>query len=515
MKIAELATILKDELALSVLPENGAVSETVGFAAEKDIGAEISGIAYDSRSVKPGYVFVAAVGAYADGHAYIPNAVAAGASAVICESKEPYETYRAAYPDTAFLLVKSARVALASLSAEFFGYPASKLRLIGLTGTKGKTSTSFMIAGILNRAGVPCGIIGTTGIYYGDEYEYIDNSTPESYELHRLFAEMVKKGMKACVMEVSSQALMLHRVHGLRFDTAVFTNISPDHIGEGEHKSFEEYLGFKGRLFTMCDRAVLNADSDRIDYIKDILDELKTPYETYSCRGEADYTGTGESFFIDGDMKTEYTLKTRAGVEQKLDVMVPGKFSVYNSLCAAAVTLGMGIDIGTVASALGAVKVIGRTEPVHHPNCKNPVIIDYAHNALSLESLFEAIRAYKPRRIICVFGCGGNRSRLRRYDMGEISGKNADLSVITSDNPRDEELDDILSDILVGIAKTDGKYTVIKDRRKAIHYALEHAEPGDVVILAGKGQQDFEEIKGVKYHFDEREVVKEYYDTLE
>ena len=515
MKILDLNRVLAEQTAFSVLSEGSATPEAANLLSESQKNTEILGVAYDSRNVKPGFVFVAAVGAYADGHDYIPSAAEKGAVAVICERIEAFDKYRALYPNIAFLLVKNARAALALVSAEFFGHPAKKLKLIGLTGTKGKTSTSFMIAGILNKAGIPCGIIGTTGIYYGDEYDYIDNSTPESYELHRLFAEMLKKGMKYCVMEVSSQALMLNRVYGLHYETAVFTNISPDHIGEGEHKSFEEYLGFKGMLFTMCDRAVINADSDRIDYIKDILAESGTPYQTYSCKDEsADYYGSDERFFIDGDMKTEYTIKTKNGVTRRLDVMVPGKFSVYNSLCAAGVTLGMGVDIDTVAAALETVKVIGRTEPVHHPKCKNPVIIDYAHNALSLESLFQAIRAYKPSRIICVFGCGGNRSRLRRYDMGEISGKYADLSVITSDNPRDEELDDILSDILVGIAKTDGKYTVIKDRRKAIHYALEHAEPGDVVILAGKGQQDFEEIKGVKYHLDEREVVKEYYDTL-
>ena len=513
MRISDLNRILKDELSVSVISGSG--NEKIAVSVEACNDKEIKGVAYDSRKVDTDFIFVAAVGAALDGHDYIPKAVEKGAAVVICEIKDAYNKYKAAYPDVCFVMVKSSRIALAMVSKEFFDNASDRITLIGLTGTKGKTSTSFMIAGILNEAGKKCGIIGTTGIYYAGKYEYIDNSTPESYELHRIFADMEKCGITHCVMEVSSQALMMYRVHGLHFDTAVFTNISPDHIGEGEHKSFEEYLSFKGKLFTMCEKAVINADSDHIGYIEDIIRSNSVPVVRYSTGdAKADYYGVDEKFYIDTDMKTEYTFKTSSGEEHKLNVMVPGKFSVYNSLCAASVCLGLGVDMNTVKNALEKVKVIGRTEPVHHEKAQNPVIIDYAHNALSLESLFGAIKAYEPERIICVFGCGGNRSKLRRYDMGEISGKYADLSVITSDNPRDEELDDIIDDILVGMTRTDGKYVIIKDRREAIFYALSHANPGDIVILAGKGQQDYEEIKGVKYHFDEREVVKEFYDAI-
>ena len=326
---------------------------------------------------------------------------------------------------------------------------------------------------------------------------------------------MVQSGIRYCVMEVSSQSLKLDRVYGLRFDTAVFTNLSKDHIGKGEHADFEEYFACKKKLFSMCASAVLNADSDRIAEIEDILTKEHTPFITYSTQDPtADFYGSDEKFYMEnGAMKTEYTL-VHKGKRQRVTVGVPGRFSVYNSLCAVGVSSLFGIPCEDMLPALEAVHVIGRNELVKHPKCPFPVMIDYAHNALSLQSLFDAVRAYKPRHVVCVFGCGGNRSRVRRFDMGEIAGKNADLSVITSDNPRFEDLDAIFADILTGIAKTEGAYAVIKNRADAIRYALEHASRGDIVLLVGKGQQKFEEIGNIKYPFDERQVVKDYYDAL-
>lgn len=502
---------MKPGEVLAVLEKAGELIEVSGKVSDE----ALADIAYESGKVTKNAVFVAACGANADGHDFIPEALKKGASLVLCEKRDAYEVYKAAYPERCFVLVGSSRRALALASAAFFGYPAEKLTLIGLTGTKGKTSTSFMIKSLLEAAGHPTGLIGTTGIYYGTQYEYIDNSTPESFELHRIFAAMVQSGIRYCVMEVSSQSLKLERVYGLRFDTAVFTNLSKDHIGKGEHADFEEYFACKKKLFSMCENAVLNADSDRIGDIRDILTTHHTPFITYSTQDPtADFYGSDEKFYMEnGDMKTEYTL-VHKGKRQRVTVGVPGRFSVYNSLCAVSVLSLQGIPCEAVLPALETVHVIGRNELVKHPKCPFPVMIDYAHNALSLQSLFDAVRAYKPRHIVCVFGCGGNRSRVRRFDMGEIAGKNADLSVITSDNPRFEDLDTIFADILTGIAKTEGAYAVIKNRADAIRYALEHASRGDIVLLVGKGQQLFEEIGNVKYPFDERQVVKDYYDAL-
>ena len=507
MKLLSLCEILKEEFAEKVLSDYANASN----ATCNGLCGIVSGITFDSREVKEGYTFVAIKGVVTDGHLYIPKAVEFGAGSVICEDKDMYEKYKSEYPDVIFFLVKNARRALAIISKHFYSCACDKLKIIGITGTKGKTSTSFMISKILNESGNRCGIIGTTGAYFEDYFEEMSHSTPESRDLHELFSKMLSMGATHIVMEVSSQALMMYRVYGIEFEVGIFTNISPDHIGEGEHSSFDNYLYCKSKLFSMCKTAVVNADSDKAQYILDVCKEHNVPVTTYGCEStSANYRAENENFYIDGGMKTHFDIVSDCK-KMPLEVSVPGKFSVFNALCAASTALTLGISFDYIAKALGNVKVIGRIEPVEHKSLKAPVIIDYAHNAMSLESLFTAVKAYNPRRIICVFGCGGNRSKLRRYEMGEISGKFADISIITADNSRFEELDDIISDILIGMHKTSGKYEIVKDRREAIYRAIDLSEEGDIVLLAGKGQETYLDIKGVKTHFDEREVVNDYF----
>lgn len=508
MKLQNICEILTEEFAEKVLSES-ANATTMKCDL---VSGDISGVAFDSREVQKGYVFVAITGIKTDGHLYIPKAIELGASAIICENAELYRQYKQEYKGVLFFLVKNARRALAIVSKCFYDNASDKLTIIGITGTKGKTSTSFMISKILNEAGMRCGIIGTTGAYFEDFYLEMNHSTPESRDLHALFSKMHSLGATHIVMEVSSQALMMYRVYGIEFEIGIFTNITPDHIGEGEHSDFNDYLYCKSKLFTMCKKAVINADSDKVQYILDVCKVNDVAVTTYGCENEnVTYRAQGERFYIDGGMKTHFELVCQNGI-YPVEVGVPGKFSVFNALCASSCAMTLGVGIESITKALLNVKVIGRIEPVENPLLKAPVIIDYAHNAMSLESLFTAVKAYNPKRIICVFGCGGNRSKLRRYEMGEISGRYADLSIITADNSRFEELDDIISDILVGMGKTDGKYEIIKDRKDAIYRAIDLAQEGDIVLLAGKGQETYLDVKGVKTHFDEREVVNSYFE---
>ncbi len=460
----------------------------------------VCNLVYDSRNVHDGDVFVCVSGAVCDGHDYIDKAVSAGAACIVVE--RDIEITKS-LDTVAVVRVDDTRLALANMSAAFFGYPDRELFTIGITGTKGKTTSTFMVYDILNACGVKTGIIGTIETIIGDEHIPSENTTPESYKIHEYFRRMVDAGIKCVVMEVSSQAFKLHRTAGIVFDIGVFTNLEPDHIGPNEHADFEEYLRCKKMLFGQCKKGIVNSDSE---YVERIVEGAACSIETYGINNKADLMAYDINYGMEGGaFETGYRTKGTKTLSVKLSL--PGDFSVYNSLCALAVVSHFDLDDGMVVKALHAAKVAGRVEPVNVSD-KFIAMIDYAHNAMSLQSLLTTLRGYNPKRIVTLFGCGGNRSRQRRFEMGEISGKLSDLTVITSDNPRNEEPEDIMRDIETGIKKTDGQYVMIEDRYEAVEYAIRHGQPGDIIVIAGKGHEDYQEIKGVKHHMSDRELVQ-------
>lgn len=462
---------------------------------------EVRDIIYDSRKIAPETMFVCMVGAVTDGHKYIPDAVEKGASVIVLEKEE--ET--AQIPENITVLkVASARLALALMSAALFDHPARKLVTIGLTGTKGKTTTTYMIKKVLEMAGKKVGLIGTIGAMIGEEHLPSKNTTPESYELHRMFAAMVEAGCEYVVMEVSSQGLKLDRTAGILFDYGIFTNLSPDHIGPAEHASFEEYMECKSLLFRQCRIGIVNADDEHVD---GILKGHTCEVKTFSAEREADLMAS-DIGFINEDGKLGMHFNVTGCMDCQAKVHIPGRFSVYNSMVTMLVCHLAGISDEAILEGLSKVQVKGRVEML--PVSKDyTLIIDYAHNEVSTRSVLTTLMEYHPKRLICVYGGGGNRSKLRRYDMGEVTGEMADLCVLTCDNPRDEEICDINNDIKVGLARSNGKYIEIDDRKEAIAYCMKNAKPGDMIVLLGKGHEDYQEIKGVKHHMDERDLIQE------
>ena len=458
---------------------------------------EITGVEMDSRMVTPGCLFVALSGHRMDGHDYIPQAAEANASVIVAERIVE------APESVTYVLVEDSRAALAELAAAFYGHPARYLTVIGITGTKGKTTTAAMIWNILEAAGKKAGLIGTNGARIGEEKIPTVNTTPESCLVQKLFRRMVDAGCEYAVMEVSSQGLMKHRVDGFSFDYGVFTNISPDHIGPGEHKDFAEYLEYKSRLLRRCRVGIVNRDEE---HFEEITAKATCRLVTFGMAEGADWrTDQVDYLTRRGFMGIGFHL---TGPESfPVEVNIPGLFNVYNAMAAAALCRTMGIGREAVVSGLRSVAVDGRMEIVYASE-KFAVLVDYAHNAVSMESLLDTLRDYRPRRLVCIFGCGGNRSKERRYSMGEIGGRKADLSIITADNSRWEKVDDILADIRTGMEKTGGTCIEIPDRREAICYSIEHAEEGDIIAVIGKGHEDYQEICGVRSHFLDREEVE-------
>ena len=433
-----------------------------------------------------------------DGHKFVGEVAQKGAAAIVVQ--EDVE----APEGVTVIKVEDTRYALALLSAAYFDHPAEKMRVIGVTGTKGKTTTTYMVKSILESAGYKVGLIGTIEAIIGDEVIPASNTTPESYIIQEYFHKMVETGCDCCVMEVSSQGLMMHRTAGFVFEIGIFTNIEPDHIGPNEHASFEEYLACKSMLFRQCRLGIVNKDDA---HVEEILKGHTCEVETFGFSKDADIHAVNTKLVKrPGYLGVAYTVEGLLNFDVEIDV--PGKFSVYNSLTAIAICHHFNVSVEDMKKALKEAKTRGRIEMVKVSD-EFTLMIDYAHNAMSLESLLSTLKEYGPERLVCVFGCGGNRSKLRRYEMGEVSGRLADFTIITSDNPRFEEPQAIIDDIKTGIEKTDGKYIEIIDRKEAIRYAIEHGKPGDVIVLAGKGHEDYQEIKGVKHPMDERVLIAE------
>ena len=468
------------------------------FVLQGSEDIEVTGICDNSAKCRQGDLFISIIGEKVDGHDYIEKAVANGAAAVVVEdlSKIVYLTDK----EVLLILVDNTRKTFSHLCAAWFGYPSDRLITVGITGTKGKTSTAYMTKSIFEAAGYKTGLIGTVEVFDGKESTGNVNTTPSAYDIQYALARMVANGCRAVVMEVSSQGMKHFRCDAIRFDVGAFTNLKPDHIGEGEHKDFFEYRACKSRLFKQCRIGVFNADDEQVNRIQ----------ENHTCRIR-EYSVFGKSDYQLRNIR-KYSENNHVGMQFEfkgypVKLPYPGFFNLYNALCAATIASECDISRENIAKGLEAAKINGRCEWIPVSD-RFSVMLDYAHNAMSLKVLLKTLREYNPKRLVCVFGCGGNRSKLRRYEMGEVSGQLADYTIITSDNPRDEEPLEIIADIVTGIEKTDGKYTVIADRAKAIEYAIKTAKDGDVIVIAGKGHETYQEIKGIRYPMDDRILIK-------
>lgn len=461
---------------------------------------EITSVCYDSRKVREGALFICIEGSNFDGHSVAAEMAEKGAVCLVV-SKDVVVPEAS---DVTVIKVEDTRYAMAFISAAYFNHPAEKLKVIGITGTKGKTTTTYMVRSILENAGMKVGLVGTIETIIGEKRIPALNTTPESYILQEYFAEMAEAGCDAVVMEVSSQGLMMHRTQGFVFDLGIFTNLEPDHIGPNEHGSFEEYMACKGLLFKQCKVGIVNADDK---HVKELLEGHTCEVETYGFGEGADLRAENVELYREqGELGVNFHVTGKINTAVK--VPSPGRFSVYNALTAIAICRHFDVPEDRMKEALLQAHVKGRIEMIPISPAFS-LMIDYAHNAMALESLLTTLKEYQPKRLVCLFGCGGNRSKLRRFEMGEVSGKLADLTIITSDNPRFEKPEDIIADIRTGIEKTAGEYVEIVNRKEAIAYAIHNARQGDIIVLAGKGHEDYQEIEGKKYPMDERVLIQE------
>ncbi len=474
-----------------------------GLKAKGNLELDVKNIASDSREIKEGDLFIAIKGFDTDGHSFINQAVKAGAKAVLVNEDMVKSVIKDIPENVTLIAAPDTRVAMSKCACNFYDNPSRKFQLIGVTGTKGKTTTTFMIKQILEKQGIKTGLIGTIATYIGDKkLEDSDRTTPDSLKLQSFFAKMVEEKCGAVVMEVSSQSLKLHRVDGCDFNIGVFTNFSEDHISEKEHPNMEDYFNSKAMLFKMCPCGFINVDDYNVIKLPKMVPncDIKTYGIDNECTTLAkDITITNS--YVDFRVKIN-------GKNERVKTFIPGRFSVYNSLAAICVAEKLGCDTQNIKTALEEVRVPGRSELVDN-KLDLTIMIDYAHSPESLQSILQAVKAYTRGRVISVFGCGGDRDSGKRPIMGEISGKIANYTIITSDNPRTENPETIVKQIEEGIKKTKGKYECIVDRRTAMKKAIEMAGKNDIVVLAGKGHETYQEINHVKNPFDERQIIKE------
>lgn len=480
-----------------------------GLKAKGNIDTDVSNITSDSREVKKNDMFVAIKGFEVDGHKYVKKAIENGASVILVNESQIKDVIGDVKPETTIVTAPDTRIALAKCACNFYDNPSRKFQLIGVTGTKGKTTTTFMIKEILEKQGIKTGLIGTIATYIGNKkIEDSDRTTPDSLKLQSFFAKMAEEGCQAVVMEVSSQSLKLHRVDGSDFNIGVFTNFSEDHISPNEHPDMEDYFNSKLMLFKMCKYGFINSDDINTISVPDLVEGCE--FKTYGIDNECSMLAkdiTITNSYVDFRVKVN-------GKNERIKTYIPGRFSVYNTLAALSVAEKLGCSTENMKAALETVRVPGRSELIDN-KLGLTIMIDYAHSPESLQSILQAVKSYTRGKVISVFGCGGDRDHGKRPQMGEISGRIADYTIITSDNPRTENPEEIVKEIEAGIKKTSGKYECIVDRTEAIKAAIGMAKKIDIIVLAGKGHETYQEINHVKHPYDERIIIKNIIDEIQ
>ena len=454
---------------------------------------DIEVLEYDSRKIRTGSLFCCIVGTFSDGHAYAQKAVEAGAAGLLVEHELDVSVPQ--------VVVQNTRIAMAEMAAALYGHPEKELRIVGITGTNGKTTSTYMVKAIAERAGIKSGLIGTIRNMVGQRIIDTERTTPESVDLYRLLREMRNEGVELVAMEVSSHSLDQHRVHGLTFEVGEFTNLTQDHLDY--HVTFENYMNAKKKLFYQSKHGVFNIDDP---YASVIMEGLALPVTTFGVRERADVCASEIDITTRG---VQFDLRYPGG-KTRIHVPIPGLFTVFNAMGAASVALALNISMEHIKSGLEDMQsVSGRLEPLPTNGLGFSVFVDYAHTPDALENVLKTVRGFATGRIVTVFGCGGDRDRAKRPIMGEIAGRYSDRLVVTSDNPRSEDPFTIIDAIEEGVKKSGCAYVKIEQRREAIRYALQNAKKDDVIVVAGKGHETYQEINGVKHHFDDKETVME------